>query len=204
MPGECSGCHNEGFSPGGAEAQEAEEGSHGAAAAEDSAASDGSTSAEATAGGMGEAPVADQPEASLMRRPTSEAGDRLPGAVEPDVVLPAQFFTRPDDRAVWTGEQRLLAALLEDAVMLCSKHPRSPNPKRSHLVRDTLRWMRSDDRTSVFSFLRVCEILDLDPGAIRRGVRIRSDKECPADGRSGASGGTNAPQGGAAAPTAAR
>jgi|SRR5262245_64881544 len=109
-----------------------------------------------------------------MRRPTSETGDRLPGVVQPDIVLPVQFFTRPSDRATWSGAHRLLAALLEDAVLTCSSVPRSPNPKRSHLVREALRWMRSDDRTWVFSFLGVCEMLDLDPGAIRRGVRIRS------------------------------
>jgi len=36
------------------------------------------------------------------------------------------------------------------------------------VLRQTLHWLRSNDRTSACSFLRVCEVLGLEPDAVRR------------------------------------
>ena len=107
------------------------------------------------------------------------AEERLPGLFEPHTILPVQFFTRFQRGAAWTGEQRLMAAILEDAVAVCCK----PNPPKTSkgrtVLREGLRWLRSNDRKWTFSFLRICEMLDLDPTAIRRGVRIRRGEEQP-------------------------
>ena len=62
-----------------------------------------------------------------------------------------------------TAEQRLMAAVLEDAVDVY-RHPRA---NRHRLVRETEAWFRSDDPRYVFSFARICKALDLDPRAIR-------------------------------------
>lgn len=109
-----------------------------------------------------------------MRLATSDTGD-YPARVglEPDVILPVQFFSQLQRRTAWTAELRLMAALLEDALIVCSRPVGSPTSKSARLLRETLRWVRSDNRTWVFSFLRVCESLDLDPGAIREAVRLR-------------------------------
>jgi len=112
-----------------------------------------------------------------MTRLASEIGDRLPALFEPHTVLPVQFFTRLQRGSTWTGEQRLMAAILEDAVTVCCKTDEPKSSKSRSVLRDTLHWVRSNDRSWTFSFLRICDMLDLDPSAIRRELRIRRGEE---------------------------
>jgi hypothetical protein len=116
-----------------------------------------------------------------MTRLLREMSDELlPSLFEPHVILPVQFFTRLQRSSAWTAEQRLMAAILEDAIAICCK----PNPpatsKGRTVLRETLRWVRSNDRRWIFSFLRICEMLDVDPSAIRRGIRLRRGEEVEA------------------------
>jgi hypothetical protein len=115
-----------------------------------------------------------------MKRLTSEMEEKLPGLFEPTTILPVQYFTRLQRSAAWTGEQRLMAAIMEDAVAVCSKPSIPKSSKARHVLRETLRWVRSNDRTWMFSFLRICEMLDLEPSAIRRGIRIMRGEESAA------------------------
>jgi hypothetical protein len=115
-----------------------------------------------------------------MKRLTSEMEEKLPGLFEPNTVLPVQYFTRLQRSAAWTGEQRLMAAIMEDAVAVCSKPSIPKSSKARHVLRETMRWVRSNDRTWMFSFLRICEMLDLEPSAIRRGIRIMRGEESAA------------------------
>ena len=68
-------------------------------------------------------------------------------------------------------EKALLIALLEDAVesyrKLAGVQDREGR-EWSHEARD---WIFSQDREWIFSFNNVCELLDLDPDYIRRGLR---------------------------------
>jgi hypothetical protein len=112
-----------------------------------------------------------------MTRLSSEIEEKLPGLFEPNTILPVQYFTRLQRGSAWTGEQRLMAAILEDAVAVCAKPTAPRASKARHVLRETVRWLRSNDRTWMFSFLRICEMLDLDPGAIRRGIRIIRGEE---------------------------
>ena len=54
-----------------------------------------------------------------------------------------------------------MAAILEDAVAVCGKRNAPKTSKARQVLRETLRWVRSNDRTWTFSFLRICEHLDL-------------------------------------------
>jgi hypothetical protein len=112
-----------------------------------------------------------------MMRQTSEMEEKLPALFEPHTVLPEQYFTRLQRGSSWTGEQRLMAAILEDAVAVCRKLEAPKSSKARHVLRETLRWLRSNDRGWTFSFLRICETLDLEPSAIRRGIRILRGEE---------------------------
>ena len=112
-----------------------------------------------------------------MMRQTSETEEKLPALFEPHTVLPEQYFTRLQRSSSWTGEQRLMAAILEDAVAVCRKLEAPKTSKSRHVLRETLRWLRSNDSKWTFSFLRICETLDLEPTAIRRGIRVLSGEE---------------------------
>ena len=125
-----------------------------------------------------------------MTRSTSvPIGHLLPGGLEPEVLLPVQFDAYVQRRRAWTGEQRLMAAILEDAVDVCTSPATTlANAKRQRLQREAMVWLRSNDRARMFSFLRVCEALDLDPGTIRRGVYLRRAEACPPNGPPGVIG----------------
>jgi len=108
-----------------------------------------------------------------LRSETEERGGLL---LEPNTILPIQFFSQRG-ASRWTGEQRLMAAILEDAVAVYSKSSAPKGSKARQVLRETERWLRSKDQTWTFSFLRVCEMLSLDPIAIRRALRERRDRQ---------------------------
>jgi hypothetical protein len=67
-----------------------------------------------------------------------------------------------------TGEQRLLLALLCDAMQAYAAE--LARQKRPHRLRELKRWFESTDRSYVFSFESVCDALGLDVGYVRRRV----------------------------------
>jgi hypothetical protein len=105
--------------------------------------------------------------------------DVLPPPLEPRALMPAQWFTQRERRNAQSSIRRLMYAILEDAVSVYTSEVRSS--RQSRTFQQTRRWIDSNDRTWVFSFLRICEALDLDPDYIRRGVRMRA--AAPANGR---------------------
>jgi hypothetical protein len=111
---------------------------------------------------------------SLMARTAHlEGTDR--GLFTPSMLLPEQYFA-PQRRPL-TGSQRLMAAVLEDAVALMCRRDRTERPQTGRemvLMRNTERWFRADDEKWVFSFLRICEALDLNPAYLRRMVLRRA------------------------------
>lgn len=97
--------------------------------------------------------------------------DTMPPPLEPRALMPAQFFTQRERRNAQSSIRRLMYAILEDAVSVYTSEVRSS--RQSRTFQQTRRWIDSNDRQWVFSFLRICEALDLDPEYIRRGVRTR-------------------------------
>jgi hypothetical protein len=76
----------------------------------------------------------------------------------------------PCSAAELSGEHRLILAILEDAVALCVKSP-SEGAVAQHEARGARAWLKSRDRSSPFTFESICDLLDLDSGYVRRGVR---------------------------------
>lgn len=62
------------------------------------------------------------------------------------------------------GELRLMAAVLEDAVNILRKRP------RSRAGREAREWLASRDASWPFAFERICDALDLDADSVRRQV----------------------------------
>ena len=79
---------------------------------------------------------------------------------------PAPFFDA-GERPVATGpETALLCAVLEDA-FTCIYEAKDPE-----LAADAERWFFRDRSRTVFSFLSLCEALDLDAGEIRSRLAV--------------------------------
>jgi hypothetical protein len=123
----------------------------------------------------------DVPQVSRTTQPSTH--DPVAGLCEPHAILPVQFCL--ESAKVRTGEQRLMAAVLEDAIALHFKSMPPDTAKRSKFQQEQAQadyWLRSNDRASVFSFLRICEALNLDPQYLRRGLRTLR-KRAGTDGR---------------------
>jgi hypothetical protein len=78
-------------------------------------------------------------------------------------VLPCQVVNPP----VWPaeGSRKLMTALLDDALRCVSVDVHDES------WREATRWMFSDDRAYPFSFLNVCDAVDMDPEWLRQVVR---------------------------------
>jgi hypothetical protein len=105
-----------------------------------------------------------------MKEQHQAMDERYPGLFMPDTLLPSQYFDRFRRRNQLDGERRLMLAVLEDAVDMYRKHC-GANGRNRQLFLDAEEWIDDDDRTWVFSFLNLCDILDLDGEYLRRGLR---------------------------------
>ena len=116
------------------------------------------------------------PEVGELAQPSPD--ETVAGLCGTHAILPTQFFFKSG--TVRTGEQRLMAAVLEDAIAVYFK-PIPPGtarlrPKLQQEQGEADQWLRSNDCGSVFSFLRICEALNLDPQYLRRGLRRLHDQ----------------------------
>lgn len=88
-----------------------------------------------------------------------------------DVLLPTQFFTPlRGSHAFWRGEQRLLFAVLQDAVACWFRCRAGRSPRERRIFAETYDWFWSQERGWLFAFERICELLDFNPDYIRRGL----------------------------------
>lgn len=119
------------------------------------------------------------------------SGDRNGGFVQPDAILPVQFFQTLRSKGCADGERRLMIAVLVDAVNCFMKQIHATDPVARQLFEDAEAWITAEDRTWFFSFDNVCGALDLNPEYIRDGLfkwraaeRRRVDEAALADERS--------------------
>jgi hypothetical protein len=77
------------------------------------------------------------------------------------------------------GMRALMCAIMADAVR-CIVDGREWRHQRSRAVAaEAADWMRSDDRTSPFSFLNLCDVLAIEPDAVRARVLPVEDGGLP-------------------------
>jgi hypothetical protein len=74
-------------------------------------------------------------------------------------------FTEPEN-----AEDRLMLAVLLDAVALLREHATGVRPQRARLVSDTARWFASEAGDWPLSFVNICRVLGLDAPAMRAGL----------------------------------
>jgi hypothetical protein len=94
---------------------------------------------------------------------TETEADYLP---LPLAVLPVQFA------GIWHGRapcafKNLAAAVLAQAVSDLRHYRNARNGRRQRLYNDAYRWVSSYSRSHPFSFVNICELLELSPAAVR-------------------------------------
>lgn len=105
-----------------------------------------------------------------MLHDTNDRGDLAVSLVE-ELVFPEQFFTRAVESAShWTGERRLLLAVLQEAVDSFLRHRNATTRRGKRLFREDKEWFWAKDRDELLSFESICGHLNLDPDYIRLGL----------------------------------
>jgi hypothetical protein len=100
------------------------------------------------------------------------AEDRVQELFQPDTLLPSQYFDRIRRKASADGERRLMVAILEDAVDVYRKQAGARDRKRRQLFEDAEAWIDSPDKSWIFSYENICEVLGIDAEYLRKGLRV--------------------------------
>lgn len=99
----------------------------------------------------------------------------LPRLLEPEVVMPTQYFDRFRGSAILEGERRLMLAVLEDAVACYQKHAGSTRPHHRRTFDEAEEWFLEQDASWPFSFESVCVVLGYDADYFRSQLRKWKD-----------------------------
>jgi hypothetical protein len=99
------------------------------------------------------------------------AEERMSGGLfQPDTLLPSQYFDRVRRRVHPDGERRLMIAVLEDAVDVYRKQLAARDERGQQLFREAEEWIEDADRSWLFSYQNICDVLDIDGDYLRQGL----------------------------------
>ncbi len=87
----------------------------------------------------------------------------------PQAVLPTQLQGR-GNKEVWAGWRRLWWAVMKDAVYSINTGTYYADKPTNRQAAEAWAWVDSDEM-SVTSFRWICQIFDLEPAAVRTGIR---------------------------------
>jgi hypothetical protein len=101
------------------------------------------------------------------------SGGGGPG-LEPEVILPEQYFGGASGVREMEGEKRLMLAVLQDAIWCFLKYAEAKRPHGRKLFREAAHWIGDTCTEWAFSFESICAVLDLDSEFLRRRLhRVR-------------------------------
>jgi hypothetical protein len=98
------------------------------------------------------------------------ASPQLDAIIAPEVILPSQFFSALSPLTE-RPERRLMLAVLQDAVGTLLNHAGNARRGPRRLVREAERWIYARNADWPYSFENICAALNLDPAALREGLR---------------------------------
>lgn len=103
--------------------------------------------------------------------PDNDIHERASGLFAPDTLLAGQYFDRVRRRKDLSGEQRLMCAVMEDAIDVYLKHAGATARHHRELFEDAERWVECQDRSWLYAFETICDYLGLDVAYVRGGLR---------------------------------
>ena len=75
-------------------------------------------------------------------------------------------------KTIREGEERLMLAVLENAVEYFQKYVLARKPSGKQLFREAEEWFLDKDGEALYSFENICETLGLHPDPIRKGLMV--------------------------------
>ena len=114
----------------------------------------------------------------MLSNATGIAEDRTPTPLEPDTLVPAQYFERVGTDTAFQPEKRLMLAVLEEAIATFQRHVTSTSRQSKRLLEEVEEWTSSAAGDEwPFSFKNICAALDLEPEYLRSGMARWRDRE---------------------------
>jgi hypothetical protein len=98
----------------------------------------------------------------------------------PDLTVPMQFYEVWHRPRATSPERELALSVLWQAAIDLQKGRDSRQRKRQRLHREAFKWVASNDRTWPFSFLNLCDVLNLSPDYLR--AELLASPASPAPG----------------------
>ena len=92
-------------------------------------------------------------------------------SLEPEVILPSQFFEQIKGKPSAQPEKRLMLAVVEDAFATFQECLPGLTYRQRRLFKEVEEWFASTDETWPFSFQNICAALNLDADYLRLGLR---------------------------------
>lgn len=102
--------------------------------------------------------------------------------IQPDILLPAQYFENFRTKTSLEPQKKLMLAVLEDAVRCFQDNVTAQSGKRKKLFDEAEEWILEENSDWLFSFENICEVLGFDPQYIRQGL-LRSKEQKPPNHR---------------------
>ena len=96
--------------------------------------------------------------------------ERTTTPLEPDTLVPAQYFDRIGADIAFQPEKRLMLAVLEEAIATFQRHAVSRTPRSMRLVQDVEEWTAATDQDWPYSFENICAALNLESEYLRKGM----------------------------------
>lgn len=87
-----------------------------------------------------------------------------------DTLITQQFYNTFMRTTHLAPEKTLMLAILQDAVAVFQNYAGIQERKRRELFLETEEWILATDRTYLFSFDNICELLGLNPVYLRQGL----------------------------------
>ena len=103
--------------------------------------------------------------------------DRGSDGLEPDLMLPEQFFGALRRSSSQNGERRLMAAVLQEGIETFQRYAAAGDPEGRELFHDARAWILARHDSALFSFTSVCAILDIDAECLRGGLLRWLDRQ---------------------------
>jgi hypothetical protein len=100
-------------------------------------------------------------------RQRNQSADVTDSSTASDLILPSQFFEFVGKNR-FSCEQRLMLAVLADAINILHDWCVSASIRKRRLFADAACWVMTRGRHVPFSFDNVCDALEISPDALRR------------------------------------
>ena len=109
--------------------------------------------------------------------PDNVINDTFSHLLQPDTLLPSQYYAALKRKGAHEPERRLAIAVLQDAVDCFQKHLRARDRKAQQLFADAQEWICSEDRSWPFSFENICDLLQINAEYLRHGLLSWRERE---------------------------